>query len=170
MGLRQWCPKEEDAAQPPAAGAYQAGDPLPPGATAVATVPETPPPSGHNATRPTACEVASGLEATRHSGNKALAPLLPEEDAAQPTVAAAGQVGDPLPLGATAVATVLETPPPRTMMRRDGPPVRWRLDWRRQGVAKMRRWRRFHQRRTPLNRPALRPARRVTLCCPAPHR
>ena len=82
-------PLEEDAAQPPAATAGQAGDPLPLGAAAVATVPETPPPSDHDATRPTTCEVASGLEATRRSRDKASAPQPPEEDAAQPPGAAA---------------------------------------------------------------------------------
>ena len=85
---------------------------MPPGAAAMATVPETPPPSGHDATRPTTCEAASGLEATRRGRDKVSAPLPPEEDAAQPPAATAGQAGDPLPLGAAAVATVPETPPP----------------------------------------------------------
>jgi len=60
----------------------------------------------HDATRPAACEVASGLEATRRDRDKASAPLPPEEDAAQPPGAAAGQAGNPLPPGDAPVTTV----------------------------------------------------------------
>ena len=75
---------------------------MPPGAAAMATVPETPPPSGHDAMQPTACEVASGLESTRRGRDKVSAPLPPVENvpqppAAQPPAAPAGQAGDPLP-------------------------------------------------------------------------
>ena len=83
----------------------------------MATVPETTLPSGHNATQPTACEVASKLEATRRGRDKVLAPLPLEEDAAQPPAAQppavmAGQAGDLLPLSAAAVAAVPGTPLP----------------------------------------------------------
>ena len=56
--------------------------------------------------RPVACEVASGLEATRRDRDKASAPLPPEEDAAQPPGAAASQAGNPLPPGDAPVTTV----------------------------------------------------------------
>merc|ERR1719293_302720 len=62
-GRRQRCPKE-DTAQPPAAAAGQASEPLPPAAATVATVPGTPPPSGHDSTRSAACAVAPVLGAT----------------------------------------------------------------------------------------------------------
>ena len=80
--------------------------------------------------------VEHGVEACQ-SGLRQRCPE--EEDAAEPPAAATGQAGDPLLPGAAAVATV-----PKTLAttRRDRPPVRWRPDWRRQGVDATRCWRR----------------------------